>query len=224
MAPPASLCGALLVVGLPFVVQWERAKGVDPAPFGNVVAACVVIALGLAFVAGARVRRWRESLVSLGLPSVAAGLGIVIAARSDSITAEGILTAMLLPVGLLAAGVIASLVDAGFARLTVRASVRSVLVMAALAVFSVAVAWRLPVVQFMHDAPGGGIHPVQGSWLAFAGGVAASSIAGPRWWCSRWHWSMVLMPAAVVLGYTLQSMYGVALALLGMSVVMPTRT
>ena len=223
MAPLASLCGALLIVGLPFVVQWERAKAIDPSPFGNVVATFVLVALVLAFVAGASVRRWRGRLVSFGLLSVAAGLAIVIAARSDSITAEGILTAMLLPVGLLAAGVVASLVDAGLTRRVERADVRTLMVMVTIVALSAVVAWRLPVVQFMSNARGGAIHPVQGSWLAFAGGVAAGAIAGQVWPRERWSWNSLLIPVALMLGYTLQASFGAVLAMIGVGVALPQR-
>ena len=222
LAPLASLVGALAVTGLPFALQWERAKGTDPASFGHVVAALVVVTLVPAFIAGASVRRWRGRLLSFGLLSVAAGLAIVIAARSVSITAEGVQTAMLLPVGLLAAGVGASLVDAGLVRITERVHLRTLLVLVTLAVLSAIVAWRLPVVQFMAGTRGE-IHPVQGSWLAFAGGVMAGAITGPVWGRSRWHWSMLLVPAAIVLGWMLQAPFGAALAMLGVGVVLPQR-
>jgi hypothetical protein len=221
MAPLASLSGALLVIGLPFTMQWERAKGTDPASFGSVVAAFVIVALVLAFVAGASVPHWRGRLVSFELLSVAAGSVVVIASRSGTITAEGMLVAMLLPVGLLAVGVAASVVDAGLASRVKRADVRTLLVLATLAVLSAVVAWRFPVVQFLPGARAGEIHPVQGSWLAFAGGVMAGAIAGPVWRHVRWHWSMLLMPAAGVLGYTLQASFGAALAMLGVWMVMP---
>ena len=221
MAPLVSLFGALVVIGLPFAVQWKRASGTEPASFGRIVAAFVITALVLAFVAGASVRRWRGRLISFGVLIVAAGSAVVIAARSGTITAEGILTAMLLPIGLLVAGIVASFIGTGLARTSMLVGVRWLLVIATLALLSVAVASRLPVVQFMTGARSGGIHPVQGSWLAFAGGIAAGAIVGPVLWRSRWHWSMLLVPAAVALGYTLQASYGVALAMLGVCVVMP---
>lgn len=221
MAPLVSLSGALLVIGLPFTVQWERASGIDPAAFGNVVAACVLVGIALAFVVGVRARRWRGRLGSLGVLIGSAGSVVVIASRSGSITAEGLLAAMLLPLGFLAAGVLASLVDAILVTRTERVNVRSLVATALLVSLSAAVAWRLPVVQFVHGSPSGGIYPVQGGWLAFVGGVAAGAIAGPMWSRSRWHWVTLLIPAAVVLGYTLQASFGAALAILGVCVVMP---
>jgi len=221
MAPLASLSGAMVVVGLPFAVQWQRATGTDPASFGGIVAAFVLVALVLAFVVGASVRRWRGRLVSFGLLIVAAGSAMVIASRSGTITAEGVLAAMLLPVGLLAAGVAASVVDVGLAGRVERAEIRTLLVLATLAVSSAIVAWQLPVVQFISGARGGEIHPVQGSWLAFAGGISAEAIGGPTWSRARWHWSMVLMPIAIVLGWMLQAPFGAALAVLGVCVAMP---
>jgi len=221
VAPLVSLSGALLVIGLPFALQWERAKGTDPTSFGNIVAMFMLVALVLAFIAGTSVPRWRGKLVSLGLLIVATGSAVVIASRSGTITAEGVFTAMLLPVGLLAAGVLASLVDAGLARRVRSPDIRSLVVLATLVPSSAAVAWRLPVVQFISSARAGDIHPVQGSWLAFVGGVAAGAIGGPAWSRARWHWSMVLIPAAGVLGYTLQASFGTALAMLGVCVVMP---
>jgi len=221
MAPLASLCGAVVVVGLPFFAQWERAKGTDPASFGSIVATFVIIALVLAFIAGTSVPRWRGKLVSLGLLIVATGSAVVIASRSGTITAEGVFTAMLLPVGLLAAGLLSSLVNAGYVRRVTRSNIRPLIVMATLVLLSAAVAWKLPVVQFMPGARAGDVHPVQGSWLAFVGGVAAGAIGGPAWSRARWHWGMVLIPAAGVLGYTLQASFGTALAMLGVCVVMP---
>jgi hypothetical protein len=216
-----SLSGALVVIGLPFTLQWQLAKGTDPATFGSIVATFVMIALVLAFIAGTSVPRWRGKLVSLGLLIVATGSAVVIASRSGTITAEGVFTAMLLPVGLLAAGLSSSLVDAGYVRRVTRSNIRPLIVMATLVLLSAAVAWKLPVVQFMPGARAGDIHPVQGSWLAFVGGVAAGAIGGPAWSRARWHWSMVLIPAAGVLGYTLQASFGTALAMLGVCVVMP---
>jgi hypothetical protein len=60
-----SLSGALVVIGLPFTLQWQLAKGTDPATFGSIVATFVIIALVLAFIAGTSVPRWRGKLVSL---------------------------------------------------------------------------------------------------------------------------------------------------------------
>ena len=219
--PAPVLSAALITVGLPFALLWSRAHDTYPHAFGRVIVV-VGAALGVqAVIVGAAHRRDRRGRWALayGLLTTTTCAAVAVAAFSRRIIAEGQVTAMVVAIGFLIAGVIASLVDATILAAGQRNDVvRRACSLLTLAGLSTLVAWELPIVQFFDRTRVDAIHPIHGSLFAFLAGFVAGSFA--RVMSRRWGASAVAVAfvTAALAGYLLQSWFGAAMAALGISV------
>jgi hypothetical protein len=221
LASLRALSAALVTVGLPFAVLWQRAHETYPHAFGTVVA-LVGVVFGVQGVAiGAARRRdprWRWAL-SYGFLTATTAAAVALAALSRTIIAEGQVTAMVVALGFLLAGVAASLVETAMLAEGLRSELaRHACTIGTLVGLAVLLAWQLPVVQFVEQARIDAIHPVHGSLYAFLAGLVAGVLTREmhhRWGAGA---AVVAFVTAALSGYLLQSWFGVAVATIGISV------
>lgn len=227
LAPLRALSAALVTVGLPFALLWERAHETYPHAFGRVVAlvgvALGVQALGLG-AARYHDRRWRWA-VSYGLLTATTCAAVALAAFSRTIIAEGQVTAMVVAIGFLLSGVVASLVETTIpARGDGNEVLRRACTLATLVGLATLLAWQLPVVQFLDRTRLDTIHPIHGSLYAFLAGLTAGMIAKEM----RYRWGAMVVvisfASAAVAGYLLQAWFGLAVTTIGVSVALALRS
>jgi hypothetical protein len=226
VAPLRTLSGALITVGLPFAVLWQRAHDTYPQVFGRVVAVVGIVFGVQALAIGAalyRDPRWRWAL-SYGLLTAATAAAVAVAAFSHTIIAEGQVTAMVAAIGFLLSGVAASLVAGVLAGRLENAPVRRACTGATLVGLAALVTWQLPVVQFVEGAQTGTVRPIYGSVYAFLAGAAAGALVNER--RHRVSASVIIVAnvTAVLVGYRLQSWFGLAVAALGIGVALTLRS
>lgn len=199
---------SLATLGTLFTILWRPAHATYPYPFGRAALWTGGIALVIGIVAAAlRIIPRHAALLYAGA-TAASCAAAAISAFSHSIIAEGQVTAMVVPVGMMFALVIAITIAAISYRKPAERAAILALTFAVLATF---IALKLPIVQFRDGGASSEIYPNSGGLYAVIAGIVAgiASRVGPLWWLAP----AVILSAAV--GYVAQMWFGIAMALLG---------
>ena len=197
---------ALLMLGVLFVRRWRQAHDTYPHEFGRGAIGMAAAAMILALIVVLLRRSWRVPAVSYALLTAAAATAVAISAFSHSIIAEGQVTAMVLPVGYVVCAILADLIASVKYRDAILYEGVALLTFLVLAFVTTQL---LPVVQFREDSS---VYPVTGAFYIVALGRAARLRVLPSWAAAA------LGGGAIAIGYLMASWYGIAIAVLGLSI------
>ena len=201
-----ALALSFMTLGVLFTIMWRPAHDTYPYALGR---AAIGVAIGSVIVATIAELVWRSARSSItvyGMLTASVAAAAAIAAFSHSIIAEGQVTAMVLPVSYIACALGAAIIASVKHRDAVFHEILGVVAFLALAF---AASQLLPVVQFRDDST---YYPVTGGFYIVALGRLTRMSLLPLWAKSSG------AAATIAIGYLLASWYGIAIAVIGLSI------
>jgi hypothetical protein len=193
-------------LGVLFTIMWRPMHDVYPHAFGRTALWVGGGALVLGGIVALTQASLRHAAIIYATLTASVCVAAAISAFSHSIIAEGQVTAMVLPLGYVAAALIAATLAAPFYR---NALYYEAALVVLFAIFAYVASDKLPVVQFREDSS---VYPVTGGFFIVVLGRLARVHAFPP------VAALIVAATAIAIGYFTQWWYGIAIAAVGLSI------